>query len=57
MSIFDKVKEAAMNQFIEVIEWLDDRATRCFTVFRLPAGDQKRRAADRSRIADGGFCF
>ncbi len=24
MSIFDKVKEAALNQFIEVIEWLDN---------------------------------
>ena len=24
MSIVDKIKEAAMNQFIEVIEWLDE---------------------------------
>ena len=24
MSIIDKIKDAALNQFIEVIEWLDN---------------------------------
>lgn len=39
MSIFDKVKEAALNQFIEVIEWLDDSQNTL--LFRFPVYQQE----------------
>jgi membrane protease subunit (stomatin/prohibitin family) len=39
MSILDKVKEAAFNQFIEVIEWLDD--TGDTLVYRFPVAGQE----------------
>src|SRR5213078_2263561 len=39
MSIFDKVKEAAGNQFIEVIEWLD--ATHDTMLYRFPVAGQE----------------
>lgn len=39
MSIFDKVKEAAMNQFIEVIEWLDD--SQSTLLYRFPVAGQE----------------
>ncbi|MDQ6786012.1 MAG: SPFH domain-containing protein [Acidobacteriota bacterium] len=39
MSIFDKVKEAALNQFIEVIEWLDD--SRDTILYRFPVAGQE----------------
>ncbi|MCA1622420.1 MAG: SPFH domain-containing protein [Acidobacteria bacterium] len=39
MSIFDKVKEAAFNQFIEVIEWLDD--TQDTILYRFPVAGQE----------------
>jgi membrane protease subunit (stomatin/prohibitin family) len=39
MSIIDKVKDAAMNQFIEVIEWLDD--SRDTLVYRFPVVGQE----------------
>ena len=39
MSIFDKVKEEALNQFIEVIEWLDD--TQTTMVYRYPVHGQE----------------
>jgi membrane protease subunit (stomatin/prohibitin family) len=39
MGIFDKVKEAAMNQFIEVIEWLDD--TGDTILYRFPVYQQE----------------
>ncbi|HQZ95186.1 MAG TPA: SPFH domain-containing protein [Pyrinomonadaceae bacterium] len=39
MSIFDKVKEAALNQFIEVIEWLDN--TGDTMVYRFPVAGQE----------------
>ena len=39
MSIFDKVKDAAMNQFIEVIEWLDN--TGDTMVYRFPVAGQE----------------
>src|SRR3954451_16192449 len=39
MSIFDKVKDAAMHQFIEVIEWLD--ATQDTLVHRFPVQGQE----------------
>lgn len=39
MSIIDKVKEAALNQFIEVIEWLD--ATQDTLVYRFPVAGQE----------------
>jgi len=39
MSIFDKVKEAALNQFIEVIEWLD--ATHDTMLYRFPVAGQE----------------
>ncbi|MGH9947428.1 MAG: SPFH domain-containing protein [Pyrinomonadaceae bacterium] len=39
MSIIDKVKEAAMNQFIEVIEWLDN--TQDTLVYRFPVAGQE----------------
>lgn len=39
MSILDKVKEAALNQFIEVIEWLDD--TGDTLVYRFPVAGQE----------------
>jgi membrane protease subunit (stomatin/prohibitin family) len=39
MSIIDKVKDAAMNQFIEVIEWLDD--SRDTLVYRFPVDGQE----------------
>ncbi|MBA3335713.1 MAG: SPFH domain-containing protein [Acidobacteria bacterium] len=39
MSIFDKVKEAALNQFIEVIEWLDD--TKDTILYRFPVAGQE----------------
>ena len=39
MSIFDKVKDAAMHQFIEVIEWLD--ATQDTIVYRFPVEGQE----------------
>lgn len=39
MSIIDKVKEAAMNQFIEVIEWLDE--SQDTLVYRFPVMGQE----------------
>jgi membrane protease subunit (stomatin/prohibitin family) len=39
MSILDKVKEAAMNQFIEVIEWLDN--TGDTMLYRFPVVGQE----------------
>jgi len=39
MSIFDKVKEAAFNQFIEVIEWLDD--SQDTILYRFPVAGQE----------------
>jgi len=39
MSIFDKVKEAALNQFIEVIEWLDD--SKDTILYRFPVAGQE----------------
>ena len=39
MSIFDKVKDAAMHQFIEVIEWLDN--TGDTIVYRFPVEGQE----------------
>src|SRR6478735_9655418 len=39
MSIIDKVKEAAMNQFIEVIEWLDE--SKDTLVYRFPVAGQE----------------
>src|SRR5215211_2342363 len=39
MSFFDKVKEAAMNQFIEVIEWLDDSGNT--VLYRFPVYQQE----------------
>jgi membrane protease subunit (stomatin/prohibitin family) len=39
MSFFDKVKDAAMNQFIEVIEWLDDSGDTI--LYRFPVYQQE----------------
>ena len=39
MSIFDKVKEAAFHQFIEVIEWLDDSGNTI--LYRFPVAGQE----------------
>jgi len=39
MSILDKVKDAAMNQFIEVIEWLDD--SKDTLLYRFPVAGQE----------------
>lgn len=39
MSFFDKVKDAAMNQFIEVIEWLDN--TGDTILYRFPVYQQE----------------
>ncbi|HMO79934.1 MAG TPA: SPFH domain-containing protein [Pyrinomonadaceae bacterium] len=39
MSIMDKVKEAAMNQFIEVIEWLDESQNTL--LYRFPVHGQE----------------
>ena len=39
MSILDKVKEAALNQFIEVVEWLDDSGDTM--VYRFPVAGQE----------------
>jgi len=39
MSIFDKVKDEAMHQFIEVIEWLDN--TGDTMVYRFPVQGQE----------------
>ncbi|MGQ0542832.1 MAG: SPFH domain-containing protein [Blastocatellia bacterium] len=39
MSIVDKIKEAAMNQFIEVIEWLDN--TQDTILYRFPVYQQE----------------
>lgn len=39
MGIFDKVKEAAFNQFIEVIEWLDN--TQDTILYRFPVAGQE----------------
>lgn len=39
MSLMDKVKEAAMNQFIEVIEWLD--SSQDTLVYRFPVYQQE----------------
>src|SRR5687767_7411556 len=39
MSILDKVKEAAFNQFIEVIEWLDE--SKSTLVYRFPVAGQE----------------
>ncbi len=39
MSIVDKIKDAAMNQFIEVIEWLDD--SQDTLVYRFPVAGQE----------------
>lgn len=39
MSIFDSVKQAALNQFIEVIEWLD--STQDTILYRFPVAGQE----------------
>ena len=39
MSILDKVKEAALNQFIEVIEWLDE--SKDTLLYRFPVYQQE----------------
>lgn len=39
MSFFDKVKDAALSQFIEVIEWLDD--TQDTILYRFPVHGQE----------------
>ncbi|MEO8649127.1 MAG: SPFH domain-containing protein, partial [Acidobacteriota bacterium] len=39
MSIVDKIKDAAMNQFIEVIEWLDD--SKDTLLYRFPVAGQE----------------
>ena len=39
MSMFDKIKDAAMNQFIEVIEWLDDSGNTI--LYRFPVMGQE----------------
>jgi membrane protease subunit (stomatin/prohibitin family) len=39
MSILDKVKDAAMNQFIEVIEWLDE--SKDTLLYRFPVAGQE----------------
>ncbi|MDQ3131640.1 MAG: SPFH domain-containing protein [Acidobacteriota bacterium] len=39
MSLFDKVKEAALSQFIEVIEWLDD--SQDTILYRFPVHGQE----------------
>jgi hypothetical protein len=39
MSFIDKVKEAAMNQFIEVIEWLD--GSQDTLLYRFPVAGQE----------------
>jgi membrane protease subunit (stomatin/prohibitin family) len=39
MSIIDSIKSAAMNQFIEVIEWLDDSGNTL--VYRFPVAGQE----------------
>src|SRR5678809_1205802 len=39
MGIFDNVKEAAMSQFIEVIEWLDDSQNTL--LYRFPVRGQE----------------
>ncbi len=39
MGIFDKVKEAALNQFIEFIEWLDDSGNTI--LYRFPVAGQE----------------
>lgn len=39
MSFFDKVKDAALNQFIEVIEWLDDSGDTI--LYRFPVAGQE----------------
>ena len=39
MSIWDKVKNEALNQFIEVIEWLDETSNTI--VYRFPVHNQK----------------
>ncbi len=39
MSLIDKVKEAALNQFIEVIEWLDDSGNTL--LYRFPVAGQE----------------
>lgn len=39
MSIVDKIKEAAMNQFIEVIEWLDE--SKDTLLYRFPVYQQE----------------
>ena len=39
MSLFDKVKNAALNQFIEVIEWLDN--TQTTLLHRFPVAGQE----------------
>ncbi len=39
MSIFDNVKQAALNQFIEVIEWLD--STQDTILYRFPVAGQE----------------
>lgn len=39
MSIFDKIKEAALSQFIEVIEWLDDSGDTM--LYRFPVAGQE----------------
>ena len=39
MSLMDKVKEAAMNQFVEVIEWLDN--SQDTLLYRFPVYQQE----------------
>ena len=39
MSIWDRVKNEALNQFIEVIEWLDESGNTI--VYRFPVHNQE----------------
>ena len=39
MSLFDRIKNEALNQFIEVIEWLDDSSNTM--LYRFPVHNQE----------------
>ena len=44
MSIFEKIKEEALNQFIEVIEWLDNTGDTILYRFPVPGQEIKNGA-------------
>jgi hypothetical protein len=50
MSLIDKVKEAAMNQFIEVIEWLDE--SQDTLLYRFPVYQQEIKNSAHAMEAD-----